>query len=138
MTLKELRLILMRYGHRTSLPAVSVADWAAVRKRFNCDFPRTFELLAEQTDYALSGAHLRPVGPDSMVECADTEKEATPESWDDDLVPIYAVGNGDLICLRASEGRESRVYHRDHEDNYSVTVIAESVDDWLRDPEWHS
>jgi len=137
MTREEVRSRLAEIGYENSNLPVTEENWAEMKARFRCDFPQCFVYyIEEQKSYSLYGCHLRPVGEDLIHIAAQWEKDISPENWDDDLIPFYDVGNGDLICLRASEGESSRVYYWNHED-FSITQAEESFENWLLNPEWH-
>lgn len=116
-------------------------DWTALEANFGCTFPPLFyELHRLYSLYHFFGewlpiaADIDPLSPDTSALVADLEREAG-RPWDDALVPIYALGNGDYVCLRADEGASSRVMFVDHE-NGEVSVLKESLSDFLADPDW--
>ncbi len=137
MTRQDVIIILSEIGYSDSNPPVYEIHWEEMKEKYKCNFPKCFiYYIEEQRNFSLYGCHLRPVGEDSIFLTAESEKNISSKYWDDDLIPFYDVGNGDLICLRASEGENSRVYYRYHED-YSVVELEKTFDDWLLNPDWH-
>jgi hypothetical protein len=95
---------------------------------------RLYSLYLFGGEWLPVAADIDPLSPDTPASVAAVEREMG-RGWDDALVPIRALGNGDYVCLRADEGAASRVMFADHEDD-SVTVLAQSLADFLDDPDW--
>ncbi len=119
----------------------SDADWSALESAFNCKFPPLFyELHRLYSLYHFSGDWL-PVAPDIDPLNADTPlltaklERQTGRVWDESLVPVFALGNGDYVCLRADEGTNSRVLFAGHESD-SIYVLKNSIDEFLSDRDW--
>lgn len=94
----------------TALRLPSAADWHAIETAFGCKFPLLFyELHCLYSLYYFSGgwlpiaADIDPSSPNTPMALAKIERELG-RAWEDSLVPIYALGNGDYVCLRADEG----------------------------------
>lgn len=125
----------------TALRPPSDADSQAIETAFGCKFPPLFyELHRLYSLYSFAGEWLPiagdidPLSPDTPMVVAKIERELG-RAWDDALVPIYALGNGDYVCLRANEGATSRVVFADHENN-NVTPLKENFSEFLADPDW--
>lgn len=123
------------------LPTVS--DWSELEAAFDCEFPPLFyELHRLYSLYHLAGdwlpvaSDIDPLSPDTPALVSNFER-GVGRGWDSSLVPILALGNGDYVCLRADEGASSRVMFADHE-NDEVSVLKESLSEFLADPEWAS
>jgi hypothetical protein len=72
--------------------------------------------------------------PDTRMLVAEFESGAG-RVWDNRLIPIYAVGNGDYVCLRSDEGPGSGVSYWDHE-AARVRVLTPSLAEFLQTPDW--
>jgi hypothetical protein len=143
MTADELvTLVARRCSPRdTPLRLPSDADWQALETAFGCKFPplfyelhRLYSLYQFYGEWLPVAADIDPLSPDTPVVVAELEQEVD-RVWDDTLVPIYALGNGDYVCLRSDEGATSRVMFADHENN-EVSVLKKSLSDFLADPDW--
>jgi hypothetical protein len=140
MTRDQIEEIVVRAWRRRGQPTASPSaeDWARFEERWGCRFPAEFRHLQELMSlYWFEGDYLRiaPHANDTTVAAACEAEAASGRDWDADLIPFYDVGNGDLVCLRASQCPRSPVYYIYHEDD-AVEEVAGSLEAWLRDPEW--
>ena len=113
----------------------SSKDWADLERRMCTNFGREFITLIDLlSDFDLRGETLNVVtagrtnGNPSIAfvyehECAHGE-------WPRDMIPFYAVGNGDYYCLSAREGCVSCVYYVSHDDG-RTELVAKGVGDWI-------
>ena len=53
------------------------------------------------------------------------------QHWEADLIPFYAIGNGDYFCVSAKEGRDSAVYYWRHDD-HSASKENASFAEWVK------
>ena len=83
--------------------------------------------------YHLSGDHLPA---EEILLNYDWELRNNP-NWTDDFIPFRAIGNGDFLCVRRSDGAGSGVYYLAH-DEPNIQRLHSSVADYLRDIEWFS
>jgi hypothetical protein len=116
----------------------SPEDWAAIQARFGCAFPPEFHSLQElMSQFSFEGDYLRIAQHprDSDIGSVCEAEAKTGRLWQKDLIPFYDVGNGDFVCLRASECPNSPVYYIYHEDDV-VEKVHDSLEQWLQDPEW--
>ena len=116
-------------------------DWTALESTFGCKFPplyyelhRLYSLYRFEGEWLPIAPDIDPLSPDTPATVAAFERESG-QFWDDALVPIYALGNGDYVCLRADEGIASRVLFVDHERD-EISVLNDSLDEFLADPDW--
>ncbi len=113
-------------------------EWSRLERQFGCTFPPEFHSLQDlMSEYTFEGGYLlitpRPNEDDIETVCK-AEKE-TGRNWPDDLIPFYDVGNGDYVCLKASECPASAVYFIYHE-NDTVERIHENLAAWIKDSDW--
>jgi hypothetical protein len=103
-----------------------------IEERFKCRLPEGFSEMRELIGiYCISGDHL-PAS--EVLYTYDWELNHNP-NWSEDFIPFYAIGNGDYLCFRRSEGLASGVYYVAHDDPV-VQRLHRSFDDYIRDPEW--
>jgi hypothetical protein len=143
MTVDELSTLVARRCSRREAPlrSPSDADWQALESAFGCKFPllfyelhRLYSLYQFEGEWLPVAADIDPLSPDTPILVARVERESG-RVWEDALVPFYAVGSGDYVCLRADEGATSRVMFADHERD-EISVLKPSISDFLADPEW--
>jgi len=117
----------------TGCPPPSDADWQSLELKFNCKFSadfKTFTSLAT-TSYCRPGEILEVSavnGHDSIPLCYDMERQFG--HWQPEMIPFFAIGNGDYYCLCASECPESRVYYYSL-DRRKFEVAFDSLEGWL-------
>ena len=119
-------------------PPPTEAEWSFLKNRFQCELPSEFhDLQGLMCEYSFHGGFLR-IAPrrneDDILTICRVEEE-TGRPWPKDLIPFYDVGNGDYVCFMASECPSSRVYYLCHE-NGSLEKVHDSLEAWLKDPEW--
>jgi hypothetical protein len=108
------------------------AEWQALEARFGCQLPpELYEIRVLLARYAIEGDHL-PVA--EILHDYDWELRHNP-NWSEDFIPFCAVGNGDYLCVRRSEGAQSGVYYVAHDDPDTQRLHA-SVADYIRDSDW--
>jgi hypothetical protein len=113
-------------------------EWSLLKKKFQCQLPPEFhDLQSLMCEYSFQGGFLR-IAPrpnkDDILTVCQVEPE-TGRSWSGDLIPFYDVGNGDYVCLKASECPASGAYYLNHEDD-GLEKIHDSLEAWLKDPDW--
>ncbi len=93
----------------------SVEDWRRLETKLGCRFSQDFKsFIACMSRYQFPGEILnvssgRTNGNDSIALSYDLEVQGS--DWDPDMIPFYAIGNGDYFCLNRSESPESQVYY---------------------------
>jgi hypothetical protein len=100
-------------------------------------FPQEFVFFMElMTEFSFPGDILNVVtsgrtnGNDTIAFTYDFER--SNGVWPPDLIPFYAVGNGDYFCFRSSEGASSHIYYIYHEDG-RVEKHSESFEVWVKE-----
>lgn len=110
-------------------------DWRCVEEKFGCEFPDVYidfqsifaGFIIPIEIYNISTG--RTNGDDLVSLVYDTEVGMS--DWDTVMIPICGLGNGDYFCFKASEGKYSSVYFRDHSDN-SITKYNDTFEEWIR------
>ena len=92
---------------------------------------RTFRSSCPAARYHIQVEHL-PIA--EILFNYQSELENNP-NWTEDLIPFYAIGSGDYLCVRRSEGKQTAVYYVAH-DSPNIERLHASVADYIRDPEW--
>ena len=123
-------------------PQAEPGDWHALESKFGCCFPPSFVALMEvmpgyniPTVLAVSRKQPRDAYDDQRIDQV-YDHEMSFGTWDPDLIPFLAVGNGDFFCLSRKGGPHSAVFYYDHESDSAPQVEA-SFDDWLRNLEYN-
>jgi len=110
------------------------ADWRVLETRFGCRFGEDFQaFIVLMSKYQFPGEILnvsrgKTNGNDSILiayEC-----EMTNGRWNPEMIPFYAIGNGDYCCLRSTECPQSRVFYHAHE-RAAFEANWDSLADWL-------
>ena len=137
MTHQEVEMILSQVLKKESAPydLPTADDWKFLRHKFGTDFPNEFISFIElMSTYAFPGEILNVArtgntnGNDQIASAFDSEMQNG--KWNPNLVPFYAIGNGDYFCLSSKEGRNSPVYYYYHEDAHHER-FAMNFDSWL-------
>lgn len=117
-------------------------DWQALEVKFGCSFPPSFMAMMDvmpayniPTVLAVSQKQPRHEYDDDRIDQA-YEHEMSFGTWDPDLIPFLAIGNGDYFCFSRRGGSESAVLFYDHESDSAGEVEA-SFDAWLRNLEYN-
>jgi hypothetical protein len=124
-----------RFRTRTwpSAPPLA-AEWQAVEARFECRLPpELYDIRVLSARYHIEGDYLPA---DELLLTYDSELHNNPH-WTEDFIPFLAIGNGDFLCVRRSEGADSGVYYVAHDDPDTRRLHA-SVTDYIHDAEWFS
>jgi hypothetical protein len=133
-TESDIEDIVKAHCHRRTEPVAppTVEQWRSLERHFDCELPEElFHLRVIGSHYWLGGDHL----PISEIPVVHDQERGWGEHWDTDLVPFYAIGNGDNLCVRRSEGRQSGVYYWAHDDTV-VRRLHDSVASYILDREW--
>lgn len=110
------------------------ACWQALEAHLDCALPtELYQIRVLSARYHLEGDHL-PV--EEVRLTYDSELSGNPH-WAADFIPFHAIGNGDYLCVRRSEGAQSGVYYVAHDDPHTRRLHA-SVADYIHDAEWFS
>jgi hypothetical protein len=134
MNSKEVGALLESRLKKCDLPEAEFSpdDALRIEEHFRCRLPESFSHMRALIGlYRIYGDHLPA---NEIILTAKAEKEINP-LWDDDLLPFYAIGNGDYLCLRLSECPDSRVYFVPHDDSF-ISITHPTFDDYLKDREW--
>ncbi len=109
--------------------------WKALEERFETEFPAEFVYFID-----LMGEYIFPGEIYNVSDEGRTHFDATMEyvyedeldvsGWPPQCVPFHGIGHGDYLALNREEGRASRVYYRDHEDE-SMSEYCPSFSAWL-------
>ena len=93
-------------------------DWEFLERKFNCSFSPEFVAFVELiVNYNLPGMlNVTREGKTNGNATMDWryDHEMSFGTWNADMIPFIAVGNGDFFCLSAGKGAESGVYYVDH------------------------
>ncbi|MFN0195481.1 MAG: SMI1/KNR4 family protein [Planctomycetaceae bacterium] len=122
-------------AEETPLDPPSTDDWNRLEAAHHCIFPADFKNFYHAVShYRIRGELLnvssgRTNGNDTS-ECAYTS-EVDLGNWNPNMVPFFAIGNGDYFCLSSSECPSSPVYFRDAGAN-TYCVYSNSFEDWIR------
>lgn len=130
----EIESIVRSRRKPSTLPSepLSLAKWQAVERYFGCELPpELFHLQVLAARYCFHNDHLPAT---EILRCYDTELQHN-QFWEADFIPFFAVGNGDFLCVRRSEGAESGVYYVAHDDP-DTQLLHSSVGEYIRDAEW--
>ena len=113
------------------------AAWDAVVARFGCevspDYHRLFAAsLRLWVDLTLLGPNRdeSPTGYESIIDVYDGEVASNP-SWNSQLLPFCAIGNGDYFCFLIEQPIAEKVYYVYHEDG-TEELESPTVEDWIR------
>ena len=134
MTEIDIEEIVRAHCQRRTEPVAppTLEQWHSLEGHFGCELPEELlHLRVIASRYWLGGDHL----PISEIPVVQEQERRGSEHWNIDLVPFYAVGNGDNLCVRRSEGRQSGVYYWAHDDTV-VLRLHDSVAAYIQDKEW--
>jgi len=134
MNREELESIVARKCMPRTLPKepLLLTGWQALEAHFGCQLPpELYDVRVLSARYVIEGDHL-PV--EEIIFAHDWELRHNP-NWTEDFIPICAIGNGDYLCVRRSEGAQSGVYYVAHDDP-ETEHLHTSVADYLRDADW--
>lgn len=112
----------------------SNADWRRLEARFGCRLDEPFkEFMALMSRFEFPGEILnvstgRTNGNDPIELVYDLECR-WPE-WDPDMIPFFAIGNGDYFCLNRVECPSSNVYYR-YLERVSFEKYSRSFEEWV-------
>jgi hypothetical protein len=106
-------------------PAMPPDDGVRIEDYFGCSMRALIGI------YRIEGDHMPA---EEMIAAFEAEKEINP-TWEDDLIPFYAIGNGDYLCFRKSECPNSGVYFIPH-DEARITKTHSTFSHYLNDPKW--
>lgn len=114
----------------------TVEDWDFLRAKFNTDFSPEFVAFIDlMAIYAFPGEILNVArggctnGNDQITTVYEAEN--TSDRWNRDMIPFYAIGNGDYFCLSACSGQHSPIFYHYHE-NGRDEKFADSFEMWLK------
>jgi hypothetical protein len=137
MTKDDLRRELARYFKQRipSKNGPTMGDWVAFRAHIGCDVPEAFVKFYDVLGEFRFEGELLEIAVDGDIRGPDTigatrEAEEQIGGWPSDMLPFFAIGNGDYLCLSTTEGPCSRVYVVEHEDRTSKT-IDDAFEMWL-------
>lgn len=111
------------------------SDWIGLEAKFGCRFNNTFKIF-----FSLLGKYRFPgemlnvsssqgIGNDTIILSFDLEMEHG--QWNKEMIPFYAIGNGDYFCLSCEECPNSRVFYYDHETQV-FEIYLESFGKWIQ------
>lgn len=136
MTETEIEQILATSLTRRSQPSMSPAfeNWQELEDRFECTFSEEFKTFISlvMTWYSRGGEILEAsdINEHDSIELV-YDMEMDMESWQPNMIPFYAIGNGDYFCLNANECPGSRVFYFYHERS-TFESYHDSFESWLR------
>ncbi|HWE95792.1 MAG TPA: SMI1/KNR4 family protein [Tepidisphaeraceae bacterium] len=138
MTETEMDQVLASALTKASTPfdAPSFQDWQRLVVKFRCKFDEDFKIfMTLMSKYRCPGDLLnvssgRTDGNDSIELAFDLEAESP--NWDQNMIPFYAIGNGDYFCLSREECPLSKVYYCYAERN-TFEPYSGSFADWVKD-----
>jgi hypothetical protein len=137
MTHLEVQTLLAKLLRREEVPfdPPTEADWKVLESRFRCRFGDEFKaFIALMSEFTFPGeilnvSRVRTNGNDAILIAYDLEMKHS--TWDERMIPFYAIGNGDYFCLASSECPQSRVFYYDHETE-AFEPYCDSFEVWLR------
>lgn len=118
-----------------NLDPPSMNDWQRLESTFCCTFGSDFKVFIDlMSRYRFPGEILnvstgRTNGDDSIEVAYNLEREY--EGWNSEMIPYYAIGNGDYFCLYRSECPDSSVYYYYLERREFVKYCSTFID-WVR------
>jgi hypothetical protein len=113
----------------------SDVDWGLLELKFGCQFGedfKTFINLMSRLQFPgdiLNVSSGRTNGNDSITMTFDYESRGT--AWKPEMIPFYAIGNGDYFCLNANECPTSSVYYF-YSERSAFEPYCDTFDDWIR------
>ncbi|MDD7987140.1 SMI1/KNR4 family protein [Lentisphaera marina] len=113
------------------------SDWNKLESLFNCKFDDVFKNFHEVllTNHIEGGfLTIREIyNCDSIKTVYEQEMECG--NLTEDYIPIYDVGNGDCVCMKASECPQSKIYYISHDDD-QIECLHDSFKDLISDTDW--
>jgi len=113
----------------------SLEDWNLLESQFGCRFGEDFKFfIALMSRYQFPGDILnvssgKTNGNDTIAIAFDYEMRFS--TWHSEMIPFYAIGNGDYFCLNKNECPCSRVFYY-YADRQTFEPYAVSFSEWLR------
>lgn len=110
---------------------IDLSDWEYLESKLSTTFPKELKLfLTAVSDFTFPGDIL--IGKPGTPDAIDTvyELEMSTGMWNSDMIPFYAIGNGDYFCVSKQLGESSPIYYSYH-DNGRIVEYADSVHTWL-------
>ncbi len=114
----------------------TIDEWKALEEKFSCEFPsglRSFIELMAEFDFPgdiMNVGDGPNNGNDGIELTYDFEIRENP-AWLSEMIPFYAIGNGDYFCVSSREGPSSAIYYYDHERN-EFTGDCPDCETWLK------
>lgn len=119
----------------SQLDSPSPEDWHRVERKFGCRFEDDFKhFIGLMSRYQFPGEILnvssgRTNGNDSIELTFDFETNEA--SWNLNMIPFFAIGNGDYFCLNKLECPASPVYYFYSERNL-YEMYCHIFEDWIK------
>jgi hypothetical protein len=111
-------------------------EWQELQTLFGFNFPKEFRHFVDlMSEFSFPGEILNVGkgpnnGNDRIVFTYDFERAENP-AWNEDMIPFYAIGNGDYFCISRSGGPTSQVYYF-YAEKDSFEVYSPSFDAWIQ------
>jgi hypothetical protein len=123
-------------SHETAdLDPPSDADWRRLESKFGCTFDEDFKrFIALMSCFQFPGDILnvssgKTNGNDSIELAFDYESKG--DYWKPEMIPFYAIGNGDYFCLHKDECPGSRVFYF-YAERAAFEPYLDSFESWIR------
>jgi len=119
----------------TQLDSPSTTDWQRLESKFGCRFGDDFKTFVElMSRFQFPGDILnvssgRTNGNDSIELTFDYESQGV--GWKPEMIPFYAIGNGDYFCLHKDECPNSKVYYF-YSERPAFEPYTDSFEEWVR------
>lgn len=116
--------------------APKAKDWEDFERKFQSIPPADFVVFTDCiTAFTFPGDLLNvtrelPSNGNDLISIVYAQEMETGY-WHPNMIPFYAIGNGDYFCLNAKEGRDSKVYYYYHE-RQQFEVYSEYFEEWLK------
>jgi hypothetical protein len=126
-------------SHSSIYPEPSEQDWRVLEERFGCSFPDTLRFFISKLqnyDFPLEvfRISISSGNPNNatvlMIYEQELECETDGYHWNPQILPIFHVGNGDIIGVECKAGGEFPLYYIYHEDRYTE-LLAEKFENSL-------
>ena len=138
MNQQEVKNILASLFQKRSSPydAPTEADWGNLKKRFQTDFSDEFVWFVELVAHYRFRGEILNVARQGNVSSNDSiegtyDFEMKNGKWHKDLLPFYAIGNGDYFCVSISLGKASPVFYVYHEQG-RIERYSDSFARWIQ------
>jgi hypothetical protein len=137
MLLTEMEFILSQLltQESTVLDSPSNDDWDTLEAKFGRGFGVDFKnFISLMSKYSFPGDILNVStgvtnGNDTIETAYDLERKHG--HWKAEMIPFYAIGNGDYFCINGKESPNSPVYYY-YAERESFEHYAASFDEWVR------